>query len=422
MSYLRRVIDEELDELVPALPAMALEGAKGVGKTETALQRAATVFRLAEREERARVEGDPGQLLRAPPPILIDEYQRLPGTWDSVRNAVDGGAPAGSFLLTGSASTDEPRHSGAGRIPIIRMRPLSLAERAIEAPTVSLRSLLADDTRPDLNGSTDIRLGDYAQMIVQTGLPGFQGFTGRALRNQLDGYLARVVDRDFVDEVGITLRRPDGLRALMTAYAAATSTVMTWSKIREAAAQDDEISAPTGRIYREALTRLWLLDPLPSWLPTMSPIRRTTGAPRHHLADPGLAARLLGADVDALLTNRDRGPRMPRDGLLLGSLFESLVTLSVRVYAQQAEARASHFRTQAGQHEVDLIVERADRCFVAIEVKLAAVPAEKDFRHLKWLQEAAGGRMIDAIIITTGRAAYRRRDGIGVVPAVLLGP
>jgi uncharacterized protein len=142
----------------------------------------------------------------------------------------------------------------------------------------------------------------------------------------------------------------------------------------------------------------------------------------HHLADPALAARLLGATRDTLLKGQSTGPRLPRDGTLLGALFESLVTLSVRVYAQSAEATIGHLRTRGGRHEVDLIVERDDGRVIAIETKLSSAPGASSTKHLDWLSEQLGEQLLDAIIVTTGREAYRRPDGIAVVPAALLGP
>jgi uncharacterized protein len=113
---------------------------------------------------------------------------------------------------------------------------------------------------------------------------------------------------------------------------------------------------------------------------------------------------------------------MPGGGVLLGALFESLVTLSVRVYAQPLDATVHHLRTQNGDHEIDLIVEGSDRRVVALEVKLAADVTNKDVRHLVWLRERLGERLADAAVITTGHHAYRRPDGIAVIPASLLGP
>jgi predicted AAA+ superfamily ATPase len=174
--------------------------------------------------------------------------------------------------------------------------------------------------------------------------------------------------------------------------------------------------------YRSVLERLWILDPLPAWLPTRSHLTRLSAASKHQLADPALAARLLGAGAPALLDNEELGPPLPRDGTLLGALFESLLTLSVRVYAQHAEARVGHLRTYSGEHEVDLIVERRDGRMVAIEVKLKRTVGDGDLRHLKWLRGKIGDELLDSVVITTGESAYRRADGIAVVPAALLGP
>ena len=302
------------------------------------------------------------------------------------------------------------------------MRPLSLAERGLAAPTVSLATLLAGEGVP-LEGTTPVALGDYAHEIVRGGFPGIRVHQGRALRTQFDGYLARVIDREIPDEAGVAVRRPEALRSLMAAYAASTSTATSIEKIRLAAGGGAPLSDRTEKSYRTALTRLWILDPLPGWRPTMSPMGRVSGQPRHHLADPALAARLLGATEDSLLSGQGpTGVAIPRDGTLIGGLFESLVTLSARVYAQQCEAQAFHFRTSAGEHEVDLIVERADRRFVGIEIKLTTTVTDRDCRHLTWLKRQMGDRMLDAIVVTTGREAYRRPDGIGVVPAALLGP
>lgn len=171
--------------------------------------------------------------------------------------------------------------------------------------------------------------------------------------------------------------------------------------------------------YREALERLWLLDPLQAWQPTTNHLRRVGAAPRHHLVDPALVARLLGMDTDALL---DVSSSQTRDATLLGRLFESLVALSVRVFAQAAQARVGHLRTHSGDREVDLIVERGDHRVIAVEVKLAHAVDDDDVRDLLWLKDRLGSEVLDMIIITTGPDAYRRSDGVGVVPAALLGP
>lgn len=423
MKYLPRVIEAELDELLSALPAIAIEGPKGIGKTVLASRRSQTIYALDDPGQLELAAADPGRLLDADPPILIDEWQRLPETWDLVRRAVDAGAEEGRFLLTGSVSPEGAgTHSGAARIPTVRMRPLALAERLGEEGSVSLAQLLSGE-KPDLDGETAMSLEGYTDEILFSGFPGLRRYTGRALRAQLDGYLARVVDRDF-PELGRTVRNPAGLNRWMSAYAAASSTTTSFEKIRAAASGGggDNVNRKAAEPYRAMLERLWLLDPVPAWLPSRNHLKRLTAAEKHQLADPALAARLLGATKGALLKGEPLGPPIPRDGTLLGALFESLVTLSVRVYARSAEAQVKHLRSFGGDHEVDLIVQRDDDRVVGVEVKLAAVPREEDFRHLRWLGEQIGDDLLDAIVITTGKAAYRRPDGIGVVPLALLGP
>jgi predicted AAA+ superfamily ATPase len=423
-GYTERVVDLELDELIGSTPALAIEGAKGVGKTATASRRAATVRELDDPAQRSTAIADPARILRGAPPVLIDEWQQVPESWDLVRRAVDAGAAPGSFLLTGSSRTSERgAHSGAARILSLRMRPLALAERGVATPTVSLAQLLRG-TRPPVSGACATRLEDYVEEIVASGFPGLRPLAPRARRGHLDGYLRHVVDRDF-EELGHRVRNPAALRRWMAAYAAACSTTASFETIRDAASGGhNEKPAKTTTIpYRDVLERLWLLDPIEAWLPTRNRLSRLSSPPKHQLADPALAARLLGVDAAALLEGRSAGgASLPREGALLGALFESLVALSVRTYAQAAEAETKHLRTVAGRHEVDLIVERADGRVLAIEVKLARTVADRDTTHLRWLAERIGDDLLDAVIVSTGPEAYRRADGIAVVPAALLGP
>jgi uncharacterized protein len=421
--YRRRILDDELDELMAGLPAIAVEGAKAVGKTATAAQRAETAYPLDDPDQQAIATADLDRLLRAPRPILIDEWQNVPPVWDRVRRAVDGGARPGSFLLTGSASPNETgTHSGGGRIVSLRMRPMSLAERWPGEATVSLERLL-QGARPPVAGHTSRRLEDYTEEILRSGFPGLRSLSGRALRAQLDGYLRRVVDRDFA-ELGYSPRNPEGLLRWMRAYAAATSGTASYEKIRRAAVGRAEpaVSRNAAAPYREVLERLFQLDPVSAWAPSGSHLNRVTLPDKHQLVDPALAARLLRVGAGDLLDGT--GPELltPKDGGLLGALFESLVTLSIRVYTQAVEATLGHFRTYAGEREVDLIVKGQSGRVIAIEVKLAATPSDRDGRHLTWLENEIGDELLDRVIVTTGPDAYRREDGIAVVPAALLGP
>jgi predicted AAA+ superfamily ATPase len=417
-EYTPRVVDAELDELLAALPAVSLEGPKGVGKTASAERRVVTTYRLDEPAQRAVAAADPALVVQAPPPVLIDEWQFVPAVWDAVRRAVDRDTAPHRFLLTGSAAPLEPStHSGAGRIVAVRMRPLALSERDLAQPTVSLGNLLTGARAP-VAGASTVTLADYVRETIVSGFPGIRHLGGRALRAQLDGYLSRIVDRDFLEQ-GHAVRKPASLRRWMTAYAAATATSTSYDKIRDAATggELDKPTKVTVMAYREVLERLWIVDPVPAWLPSRSRLSRLNQAPKHHLADPALAARLLGVDERALL-----GGVATREGALLGQLFESLVALSVRVYAQAAEASVLHLRTREGRQEIDLIVQRPDQRVLAIEAKLGGTVTDEDVKHLHWLQRHLGDELLDAVVVTTGAQAYRRPDGVGVVPAALLGP
>jgi predicted AAA+ superfamily ATPase len=302
------------------------------------------------------------------------------------------------------------------------MRPLALSER-LSSASVSLAGLLTG-TRPQVAGATEVTLADYTEEILASGFPGLRHLSERPRRAQLATYADRIVDRDIPDDAGIVIRNPAALRRWMTAYAAASSTTASLEKIRDAASAGDEgpPAKRTTQAYRDALTRIWVLDEVPAWTPSNNRLRELSQSPKHQLVDPGLAAQLLGVQASTLLEGKSSGPDIARDGTLLGALFESLATLSVRVYAAHSEARVGHVRTARGRQEIDLVVERADGSVVAIEVKLARTVSNDDIRHLRWLEEKLGDRVLDRVIITTGPQAYRRDDGIAVVPLALLGP
>ena len=411
-----RTVDLELDELLTEASAVALDGPKGVGKTGTAERRSSTTVRLDDPSQRAIIEGD-FPLATLPPEgtVLLDEWQQLPQVWDSVRRQIDAGVEPGRFLLTGSATPRDRvgTHSGAGRILSLRMRPMGLHERGTVTPVVSMGDLLSGDA--DVSGSTTFSLRDYADAIADSGFPGIMGQTPRARRAQLDAYLLRIVDRDLPD-AGFAVRRTETLRRWLTAYAAAASTTTAYSRLLDATTGGDgsQPTKVTTISYRDHLSRIWILDPVPGWLPSNSPIRRAQQAPKHQLADPALAARLLGLSAEGLLGAP--GAHMA------GPLFESLATLGVRTMAQAAEARVFHMRLNGGEREIDLIVEGHDGQLLGIEVKLSPNVSAADVRHLLWLREQLPHRVADLAVVTTGTTAYRRPDGVAVIPLALLGP
>lgn len=422
MDYARRVLDLELDELIPGIAAIAIEGAKGVGKTATALQRAASSLKLDEPARQAALSADLDLITRLEPPVLLDEWQLVPPVWDRVRRAVDEDQTGGRFILTGSAHTPSGTrlHSGAGRILSLQMRPMAMSERHPGHMTVSTADLLSGNATID--GRSDLTVSDYTREVLRSGFPGIRTLPDHARRAQLDSYIERIVERELADS-GITIRSPRSLRAWLTAYASATASDASYSAILDAATprESDKPSRQTVGRYREHLARLFILDPVPAWTPSFAPLRRLAKTPKHHLVDPALAARLMGMDERALLQG-DGHHFKPTGDTLLGALFESLVTQSIRTYAQAAEARVGHLRSRNGDREIDLIVENPNMSVIGIEVKLKQTVADRDVDNLLWLSNQLGPRMVDRVVINTGEFAYRRTDGVAVIPLALLGP
>ena len=415
MSYLRRALDDVLDDIFPAARAVAIDGARAVGKTETAQRRVHRVIRLDDPAVAAAVAAGPSEYLDGAPTVLLDEWQELPEVWDRVRRRVDARTDT-SYLLTGSA-TPRPgatTHTGAGRILRLHMRPMSIRERQVVPGGVALDHLLEGGAA--VSGTTDVTLRTYVEEICASGLPEVHAAGSRLRRHLLDSYLTGILDRELL-QAGTTVRHPESLRAWLTSYAAASSTTTTYTSILNAATagDTDKPARNTTAAYRDALTQIWILDPVPAWLPALTPLPRLKVGPKHQLADPALAARLLGATSATLLSGA------PGAGELLGQLFESLATLSVRTEALRADARVMHLRTRDGGHEIDLIVEDPHGRVVAFEVKLTQAVNDKDVRHLLWLKRRIGDRLSEMVVITAGPYAHRRPDGVIVLPLALLG-
>lgn len=415
MSYRPRTLDVQLDELLQAAPAIAIEGPKGVGKTATARRWTSTAWMLDDEDQRALLGADLSFPRGTEGGTLIDEWQRLPQVWDAIRRQVDDGAAPGSFLLTGSATpaSSQGTHSGAGRILSLRMRPMALYERGDVTPSVSMKGLLEEDGS-EVGGTTDFGAVDYMDAVTASGFPGIASRSELYREDLLEAYVQRVIDRDL-PELGFASRRPEVLRRWLAAYAAASSSTAKYSEILDATTAGDghQPAKSTTISYRDHLTRLWLLDPTPGWSPSLSPFTRLQQAPKHQLADPALAARLLNLNARKLSS--------PRGAHMAGPLFESLATLSVKVAAEAARARVGHLRTRNGDHEVDLILEGREGQILGIEVKLSATVEPSDVRHLLWLKEQLKDDVVDLVVLTTGKYAYRREDGVAVVPLALLG-
>jgi predicted AAA+ superfamily ATPase len=297
------------------------------------------------------------------------------------------------------------------------MRPLSIAEREIETPTVSLRRLLAGSA--NVEGETSVGLNDYAKELMRSGFPAIRTLSGSALRVALDGYIERIIDAD-VREVGLSVRKPASLRSWITAYAAATATTASWETIRDAAnsGSTEPPAKSTVIPYRDALTRLRILDELPAWTPSRNQFVKASLTAKHFLADPALALRLMNYDSETIQTASNFG-KATYDSPLIGRMFEGLAVLSVQTYAHASFARVAHFRDTNGRHEIDMIIERDDGRVLALEVKLSRAPDPSDGKHVNWLKSHIGEQLIDSVVIYAGRFAFRN-DGIAYVPLALL--
>lgn len=417
MEYQARVVDRLLDELFPHLPAILLDGPKAVGKTTTAAQRAKTVRNLDNPAQSFLAESAPASLLAGETPILLDEWQRVPAIWDEVKRSIDEDFVGGKYLLTGSMP-DASTHSGAGRIATIRMRPLSVAERHINQTTVSLGALLRGEKTPE--GECGLDFEDYLGELMRSGFPAIRKLSGRPLKAALDGYLERVIDYDL-REVGLSPRKPATLKSWLTAYAAATGTTASWETIRDAAGAGNKDTPAKSTVlpYRDALTRLRILDELPAWLPTKNRLKRVAQGSKHFLADPSLAMRLLNVDGETALASLGTEDQFS-DRPLIGRLFEALSILSIRTYAEANFAKTMHLRDTDGHHEVDVIIEREDGKIFAIEIKLAPQIKDSDFKQLHWLADQIGSDFIGGAVVYSGRFAFQR-NGMSVIPLGLLG-
>lgn len=413
LEYMPRVLDQELSYLLQSVPAVVLDGPKAVGKTRSAQQFAKTTFNCADVDQREIIRADRVLALRSPRPVLLDEWHLEPGVWETARGLVNDEGSPGMFILTGSANPGDARiHSGTGRFVRTRMRPMALSERGVVDPTVSLRSLAKGDRH--LEGHTIFALVDYIFEIASSGFPGIRLPESLDRGLMLRSYVQTALEVE-VPQLGFIPRRPHSLLGWFRTYAAALSTTASFSAIADAIPEETRPTKATAADYREVLSQLWLLEQVPAFALSENRLNELGKAPKHQLCDPALALAALGISAEQLVKEP------AAHGPLLGRLFESLATLSIRVYAQANGMEVSHIRTARGEHEVDLMVTAPDGRSIACEVKLSQTVNSEDVRHLDWLRKKMGDQLVDCIVITTGQTAYRREDGIGVVPLALLG-
>lgn len=396
---------------------MVIEGARGVGKTATARQHARSEVRFdVDSHARSLAELDPAAVLKGSEPRLLDEWQHSPAVWNHVRRASDDDNRPGRFILTGSAvpADDSTRHTGAGRVSRIRMRPLTLFESGQSNGAASLRSLLSSARVADQTSGAS--LSDVVEALCRGGWPASIGSGLAAAQQYVRDYLDEIHRADVVTPNGPG-RDPVALRRLLRSLARNTATEASLTTLASDAGGERPMHRDTVRAYIDSLERVFAVEDQPAWsarLRSRSRLRRTS---KRHFVDPSLAVAALRA-----------GPRrLERDLEFLGLLFESLAVRDLRVYADALDGEVYHYRDNTGL-EVDAVVETAAGEWMAAEVKLGGDAAiEAAASNLLTLRSrvdtSVASEPTKLIVVTAvGGYCYDRPDGVAVVPITALGP
>lgn len=415
MSYLHRVVDSELAARLEASGGVVVEGPKACGKTSTARQIAASEVRLdVDAEARLAISVDPTLVLAGATPRLIDEWQLEPAIWNHVRRAIDDRGLPGQFILTGSAvpADDITRHTGAGRLTRLRMRPMSLFETGHSSGTISLAGLLEGESAHAV--PPGLSVADLAERIAVGGWP---GGLGRSVASSLRGV------RDYLDEirrvdiarVAGPRRDPTRVGRLLRSIARNVATYAADTALgADAGGAAGPLDNQTVADYLDALERLMIVEDQPAWAPHLRSRSVLRAAAKRHFVDPSLAVAALRTSPAALL----------RDLETLGCLFESMVVRDLRVYAQAVDATVFAYRDNTV--EVDAIVEVADGRWGAFEVKLGAgridEAAANLLRFAARIDTDRTGKPAVLAVITGGGYGFMRDDGVAVVPIVALKP
>ena len=416
VAYLPRIVDAELAARLGATGAVVIEGPKACGKTATARQVAASEVLLdVDANARQAVAVDPALVLEGATPRLIDEWQLEPELWNHVRRTVDDRGRPGQFILAGSSvpADDITRHTGAGRITRLRMRPMSLFETGRSNGDISLAQLLAGD--PARSADSGLTIAELACEIAVGGWPGLRALSPqqalRAVRDYLDE-----IRRVDVGRVDGTRRDPSKVGRLLRSLARNVATYAAATTLAgDTGGVDGPLTDDTVRDYLDALERLMIVEDQPAWAPHMRSRYVLRSAAKRHFVDPSLAVAALRASPESLL----------RELSLFGFLFESLVIRDLRVYAQAADAQVLQYR-DSNNLEIDAIVEAADGRWAAFEVKLGAGQVDRAAENLARLVRQVdtvrcGPPAALAVIVGTG-FGYRRDDGVDVVPIGTLTP
>ena len=422
-NYKPRIADKLLAENLMAFGAVCVEGPMWCGKTSTAIRQCKSACMIADPSDnfatRRQVSLDINfAFANASTPHLIDEWQEFPALWDATKYRVDRQRGCGQIILTGSSTPPEKGvlHSGAGRIANLRMRPMSLWESGMSEGKVSLEAVckgedigVVPNRRPELS--------EIVEYVVRGGWPGSLGLPLRAAARIPVAYTNRLLDRNLPELDGIPRDRHK-IELLLRSLARNESAATSIASIRRDISAGDrvEIDERTLSTYLNAFNRLFVTENIRPFAPSLRSGIRIKQAEKRHFCDPSLAVALLKATP----------ARLERDLLTLGFLFESLVLRDLLCYTESFDASLYHYQDY-NDREIDAVVEMPDGEWTAVEVKLGVNQEESAAKHLLDIQcriAEKGGhppRSL-AIIVGLSNAAYRRRDGVYVLPITTLKP
>lgn len=410
--YLKRAIDPYIDRRLRSAGAILIEGAKWCGKTRTAKEKAASVLFMQDPDSAQShlrtADTKPSLLLEGDVPRLIDEWQTAPVLWDAVRFAVDERNRPGQFILTGSSvpQDDAVMHTGTGRISRVLMRPMSLYESLESNGTVSLKELFDGG---DIAAHSEMTLENVAFALIRGGWPGSVGLDEEDAVVKIQDYVDSIVNID-VSRVDGVRRNPDAMWNLMRSLARNVSTMATMSTIqKDMMGDDDTVSDKTVASYINTLRRIFIVEDQQAWNPSLRSKTFVRGSPKRHFVDPSIPAAVMRLSPKTILN----------DFNTFGLLFESLCVRDLRVYSQVFDGKIFHYHDRNGL-EADAVIHLKDGRWAAVEVKLGTKEIDKGAENLLKLKDKIDFDKMNApsflMVLTATEYAYRRDDGVFVVP------
>jgi predicted AAA+ superfamily ATPase len=416
-TYAHRLVDTELKSRLETTGAVLIEGPKACGKTSTGRALARSEVLLdTDPDARALLDAQPALVLKGAKPRLLDEWQSAPQIWNHVRRAVDSNTNPGQFILTGSAvpADDLVRHTGAGRIGRLRMRPMTLQETGF-AQNLVRPSDLFDGANIAVE-AREATLADWIEEVCRGGWPGWRHLTlPKAMRRNRD-YLDEICRTD-VSRLAGTACDPERLRRFMRAYSRNVGTQAPIAGMLGTPDSGREVGlhADTGRSYLDVLSRLMVVEELGPWATHLRSRSRQMQTPKRYWVCPSLAvAALRGAPA-----------QLEADLPFFGLLFESLVVRDLQSVAQALDGALYHYRDNTGL-EADAVLQLADGRWGAFEIKLGMGHVDAAADSLLRLAQRVDSRHMGepaflAVLVGIGRWAYRRPDGVVVLPLTAFG-